>query len=65
MSGEKVKFAIKAPRGEDGHRYLSIRVEEDIIEELEAIKEKTGQSRNKIINTILKHALKNYEIIGD
>jgi metal-responsive CopG/Arc/MetJ family transcriptional regulator len=61
---EKLKITSK-PRGNDGHRITSIRIEEEMISEIEKISKKTGRSRNELINMLLKHALLDYEIVTD
>lgn len=46
-------------KGDDGYRYISIRIEEDLVEELDRIANKTDRSRNEIIKIMLKFGIKN------
>ena len=46
-------------KGDDGYRYISIRIEEDLVEELDRIANKTDRSRNEIIRIMLKFGIKN------
>jgi predicted DNA-binding protein len=62
MTDPKLKITPKPPKGEDGHKTFSIRIKDEIIEELEDISSKTGRTRNELIGTLLEFALKNYEI---
>lgn len=54
----------KSPKGEDGYKTFSIRVKNDIVEEVEKIAFTTGRSRNELIGILLEFALHNYKIQG-
>ena len=60
MSKEALK--IKR-RGEDGNKIISIRIKEDILNELDRISKESNYSRNELINLILKYGIENLEII--
>jgi metal-responsive CopG/Arc/MetJ family transcriptional regulator len=62
---KKLKITPKPPRGEDGHKTFTIRIEEETTAEIERISRKTGRSRNELINMLLKYALLNYEIVSE
>ena len=62
MANDKLKIRPKHLRGEDGYRTFSIRVKDEIVEEIEIISEKTGRSRNELISILLKYALERCEI---
>ena len=49
-------------RGEDGNRVISVRIREDIINELDRISSSANCSRNELINIILEHGVNNIEI---
>ncbi|MBQ8610495.1 MAG: ribbon-helix-helix protein, CopG family [Oscillospiraceae bacterium] len=57
MENEQLIIKPRRPKGEDGHRVFSIRVREDIAEQLDTIAAKTGRSRNELINLFLDFAL--------
>lgn len=50
-------------RGEDGNKIISVRIREDILEQLDKIAKESNYSRNELINLILKHGVENLEII--
>ena len=56
---------IKKKRGEDGHKTLSIRVREDIIDRLDDLAGQTGRSRNELIGLLLNFALNNSEVVAE
>ncbi len=60
MSKETLK--IKR-RGEDGNKIISVRIKEDILNELDRISKESNYSRNELINLILKYGIENLEII--
>ena len=49
-------------RSDDGNRIISVRIREDILENLDRLAAETNRSRNELINTILEHGLQNVEI---
>nr|WP_325189957.1 ribbon-helix-helix protein, CopG family [uncultured Selenomonas sp.] len=55
----------KKKRGEDGHKILTIRVKEDIIERLDILADQTGRSRNELIGLLLDFAIKNSEVVAE
>ena len=55
----------KKKRGEDGHKTLSIRVREDIINRLDALADETGRSRNELIGLLLDFAINNSEVVAE
>ena len=60
MSKEPLK--IKR-RGEDGSKIISIRIKEDILNELDKIAKESNYSRNELINLILKYGIEILEIV--
>ncbi len=60
MSGESLKIK---KRGEDGNKIISVRIKEDILNELDRISQESNYSRNELINLILRYGIENIEII--
>lgn len=55
---EEIKITKKSPRkGDDGYKVVSVRMREELIEELDSLANKTNRSRNELINLLLKSAL--------
>lgn len=50
-------------RGEDGNKIISVRIREDILNELDRIAKESNYSRNELINLILKYGIDNLEIV--
>lgn len=50
-------------RGEDGNKIISVRIREDILNDLDEIAKESNYSRNELINLILKYGIDNLEII--
>ena len=50
-------------RGEDGNKIISVRIKEDILNELDRISKESNCSRNELINLILQYGVENLEII--
>ena len=57
MNNEKLVLRPKRNKGEDGYKVFSIRVSEELLDEINEISAKTGYSRNEIINRFLNYAL--------
>ena len=55
---EEIKITKKAARrGDDGHKVVSVRMKEELIERLDALSAKTNRSRNELINILLESAI--------
>ena len=50
-------------RGEDGNKIISVRIKEDILNELDRISKESNYSRNELINLILQYGVEILEII--
>lgn len=57
MSDKKLIIYPKRPKGEDGYKVFSIRIKEDVVEQINKIAEQTGYSRNELIGKFLEFAL--------
>ena len=57
MDNTNLVIHPKRAKGEDGYRTFSVRVKEDIVEQINEIAAKTGRSRNELIGILLEYAL--------
>lgn len=57
MDNRNLVIHPKRAKGEDGYRTFSVRVKEDIVEQVNEIAAKTGRSRNELIGILLEYAL--------
>ncbi len=56
---KKLVINVKHPKGEDGYKTFSVRIRNDIVEQLDRVAFNTGRSRNELIGIMLKFALEN------
>lgn len=64
MTGE-IKISKKTTRkGDDGHKIVSVRMTEELVERLDELSEQTNRSRNELINLLLTSALDIVKIEG-
>ncbi len=55
---EEIRIKKKNPRrGDDGHKVISVRMKDELIEKLDTLSEKTNRSRNELINILLEAAV--------
>ena len=55
---KKIMLTKKAAgRGDDGHKVVSVRMCEELIERLDDLSVKTNRSRNELINILLTSAV--------
>ncbi len=59
---DKEPLKIKK-RGEDGNRIISVRIQENILQKLDAIAKESNYSRNELINLILQYGIDHLEIV--
>lgn len=56
---KEIKITKKAARrGDDGYKVVSVRMKEEMIEQLDELSSKTNRSRNELINLLLDAAMK-------
>ena len=55
----KIKITKK---GEDGYKIVSLRIKEDLLNQVDLIATETKRSRNEVMNIIIEKAIKNIEI---
>ena len=62
---EEIKNKKKSVRrGDDGHKVVSVRMKDELIERLDALAKTANRSRNEIINLLLESALDIFNIAG-
>ncbi len=59
---EKLIINKKSLKGEDGYKTFSIRIKEETVMGLDRLAEKTGRSRNELINILLDYGINNCEV---
>lgn len=59
---DKLIIKPKKFKGQDGYKTFSIRVKEELVEEIDLISVKTGRSRNELIGIFLEYAIKHCKI---
>jgi len=52
----------KKLKGEDGYKTFSIRIKDDLVEQLDSLVNETGRSRNELIGLLIEYAIKNCEV---
>ncbi len=55
---KEIKITKKRPcRGDDGHKTVSVRMRDELVERLDRLSAETNRSRNELINILLESAL--------
>lgn len=52
-------------KGSDGHKYITVRIPETLLSDLDALSAETNRSRNELINRLLEAALELVHIEDD
>lgn len=52
----------KKLKGEDGFKTFSIRIKDDLVEQLDSLSAATNRSRNELITILLEYAISNCEV---
>ena len=56
---DEIKITKKGSRrGDDGYKVVSVRMKDEMLEQLNELSEKTNRSRNELINLLLEAAIK-------
>lgn len=63
MENETLILRPKRAKGEDGHKTFSIRIKEELVEQINDISAKTGYSRNELIGKFLEYAVDHCTIL--
>ena len=45
------------PKGDDGHKVISVRMKDELVEVLDSLSADTNRSRNELINLLLESAI--------
>ncbi len=54
----EIKIKKKSDKkGDDGHKVVSVRMKDELIERLDKLSEQTNRSRNELINILLSSAV--------
>lgn len=56
------KPLIIKKRGDDGHRVVTVRIRESLLDKIDKIANECNCSRNELINQILEHGIDNVVI---
>jgi len=63
---EEIKIKKKSTRrGDDGHKVVSVRMRDELIDRLDTLAKSTNRSRNEIINLLLESAVDIVKIEGE
>lgn len=62
MPEDKLIIKAKKAKGNDGHKVFSIRIKDEIVENIDKISASTGRSRNELIGMFLEYAINNCKI---
>mgnify|MGYP003312448400 CR=1 FL=1 len=64
MDMEKLVLPPKRPKGEDGYKTFSIRIQDELVEKINELAAKSGYSRNELIGKLLRFAVDRCDIEG-
>lgn len=59
---DKLIIKPKKMKGNDGYKTFSIRIKEELLENIDSISVKTGHSRNELIGIFLEYATSHCKI---
>ena len=62
MKEDKLKISKRRPKGDDGFKVFSVRLEQGLVDRIDNIAEYTNRSRNELIGILLRYAVENCEI---
>lgn len=55
---KEIRITKKSPyRGDDGHKVVSVRMCDELLERLDDLSKRTNRSRNELINLLLQSAI--------
>ncbi len=61
-NNDKLIIKPKKYKGNDGYKTFSIRIKEELVENIDSISARTGHSRNELIGIFLEYATQNCKI---
>lgn len=59
---DRLVIRPKKYKGNDGYKTFSIRIKEELVENIDSISAKTGHSRNELIGIFLEYAVNHCKI---
>ncbi|MBD5474986.1 MAG: CopG family transcriptional regulator [Lachnospiraceae bacterium] len=59
---DKLIIRPKKYKGNDGYKTFSIRIKEELVENIDSISAKTGHSRNELIGIFLDYAVNHCKV---
>lgn len=59
---DKLIIKPKRMRGNDGYKTFSIRIKEELVENIDSISNRTGHSRNELIGIFLEYAVNHCKV---
>lgn len=59
---DKLIIRPKRYKGNDGYKTFSIRIKEELVENIDSISNKTGHSRNELIGIFLEYAVNHCKV---
>lgn len=59
---DKLIIRPKKYKGNDGYKTFSIRIKEELVENIDTISNRTGHSRNELIGMFLEYAVNHCKI---
>lgn len=62
MPQDKLIIKPKKTKGYDGYKVFSIRIKDEIVENIDKISASTGRSRNELIGMFLEYAINNCKV---
>lgn len=65
MDNNNLIIKVKHPKGDDGYKIFSIRLQTELINKIDDMTVKTGRSRNELITIFLEYAINNSKIVDE
>lgn len=57
MNDDKLIIHRKHPKGEDGYKIFSVRIQEALVKQIDQIAAESGRTRNELIGIFLRYAV--------
>lgn len=65
MGNSKLIITSKDLQGDDGYKVFSVRLKQSLLDQIDAVSQKSGRSRNEIISLFIQYAYENCEVDGE
>lgn len=65
MSDSKLIIKSKDLQGDDGYKVFSVRLKQSLLDQIDAVSQKSGRSRNEIFSLFIQYAYENCEVDGE